>query len=417
MYQELRKVLQYIVDQIDGHKLATSYSELAQAYEKVATEATPETTEIIARGTEGIKASQLEIDPAGFDLVSRHAFQRLDVNNVLGADAIARFDTELSQISNNPHAASTAIQNMANQITELRTTAFNTMQNLINLWGEIKPLEAGYVELQIVFEEKVAIKTFESMEQQADFWDRFLQVTNHVLSDGTDKAEIIALFKINPSGVSIKTKAKNALLILEIFSNVLAITTNLTQFKKAETNIYLLPSSDEEKTELLEKLHEAEQKAIIKEIDEQTDKIVQKLDNIIPEGAQRNDSKNGIRAQLKEMYQFNLDGGSVAVVNVAEDQTATITPEYYKLPEQTKLLQNTRKELSNPEFPKALLSPDEKKIMKHPPAVIPTPVPTPSPKEGKPRRGRPPKKRKVETRKTVNQPVEKIVESKQTEPK
>lgn len=412
MYQELRKVLQYIVDQIDGHKLATTYSELAQAYEKVAASSTPETTEIITKGTEAIKTAQQEINLAGFDLVSLHAFQRLDVNNVLGTDAIIRFDTELSQISNNPHAASTAIQNMANQITELRTTAFSTLQSLTSLWGEIKTLESGYVELQVVFEDKVAINTFKNMEHQADFWDRFLQVTNHVLSDGTDKAEIIALFKINPSGVSIKTKAKNALLILEIFSNVLAITTNLTQFKKAETNIYLLPSTDAEKTELLDKLHAAEQKAIIKEIDEQTDKIVQKLNDIIPEGAQRNDSKNGIRAQLKEMYQFNLDGGSVAVVNVAEDQKATITPEYYKLPEQTKLLQNTRKELSYPEFPKALLSADEKKIMKHPPAVIPTPVPIPTSAQGKSRRGRPPKKRQTEIPAEVNKPVEPTEESK-----
>ena len=369
MYQELKKVLQYIVDKTKENNLQVLYSELAQSYEMVATSPSSEIDSDIVEKMQVIRTVQTSIEPDGFDFVSLHAFHRLDEYNVLGLDAITRLNSELSQISNNPHAASLAIQGMSNQIDTLSKASLTTLGNLDSLWGETKILESGYVELQIVFDDKVAINTFKSMQHQADFWDRFLKVTNLVLSDGSSNAEIVSLFKINPSGVSLKTKAVNALIVLEIFRTVLEITTNLTGFKKTEASIYLLPAPEPQKTELLNKLHESEQEALDREIESQTIEISKKLKNVLPEGDELNVSKNGIRAQLKELYQFCLDGGSVSVVNVAQDERSKITPEYYKLPDLTKSLKNTRKELRNPDFPKALLSPDEKKIMKHPPTL------------------------------------------------
>ncbi len=394
MYPELKKVLNYIVDVIDSHKLATMYSELAQVYEQVAATSSPDTTELINKSIKEIKKTQVEIDPKEFDIVSQHAFQRLDMNNVLGVDANERFDIELSQISNNPHAASTAIQNMANQASQLRTMAANTLEGLNNLWGDTKSLDDGYVELQIVFDGNVAIKTFYNMQEQADFWDRFLRLTNHVLSDGADKAEIITLFKINPSGVSVAAKAKHAVLILEIFSHVLSITNSLTLFKQAEVKIYLLPSCDEKKEELLKMLKEQENEELEKQIQKHTEIIAEKLKKVIPNGPQRNDSMNGIRVQLKELYKFSLEGGSVSVVNVAEDQKSKIKREYYNLPEKTKQLQNIRKELNNPEFPKALMDEDEKRLIKNPPKIEQSPTPKVEQSSvEKRKRGRPPKQK------------------------
>lgn len=379
MYPELKKVLQYIVDKISAQKLPELYSQLAQDYEKVASSSTPELEEAIKTNSKVIEEIQKTIEPLGFDLLSLHTFQKLDENDVLGADAINRFTAELSQISNNPRAASTAIQNMANQLTKLRDTSKATIENLNNLWGEATPIEAGYVELQVVFDDQVAIKNFKTMREQADFWNEMLLLANQALGDGSVDHQIVALYKINPSGVTFKTKLVYASLILPIVSSSLDIANNLLGFKQTEKTIIVLPISEEKRAAYCDQLKSDEQEALTNKIEEETTKIIDQVHDILPAGEEaKHESESDTRIMIKKMYNFTLGGGAVSVVNVSEEDKTKIYEPSYQLPESFKLLQKTRERLENPKLPPALLSPEEKEKLKPrnlaQPAVAQTPI-------------------------------------------
>lgn len=384
MYQELRKVLQYIVDKITQHKLAELHSQLAQDYEKVATASSPELEEAIKNNSKAIEEIQKAIEPTGFDLLSLHTFQRIDEHNVLGIDGINRFKTELAQISNNPRATSTLLQTMANEITKLKDTSTATLENLKSLWGEIKPIEEGYVELQVVFDDKVAIQNFKSMREQADFWNEMLLIANKALGDGTTDHQIIALYKINPSSVSFKTKLMYASLILPIVSNSLDIAKSLLGFKESERTIIVLPITNEKKDSLCEQIKQEEATALADQIEEATKRIIEQANEVLPQGTTaRNEAEADTRIMLKKMYNFTRDGGAVSLINISEADKTKLAEPVYKLPEVYRLLQSKRAELENPPLPLALLSPEEEEKIKpknlKPTAIIPVATETPKP--------------------------------------
>ena len=194
---------------------------------------------------------------------------------------------------------------------------------------------------------------------QADFWRKTILIANKIFDDGDNQYQILSLFKVNPTGISLKTKLTYAALFLEIVNSSIGITSNLLSFKQVESQIIVLPISSEEKSTYLDSLSTQKQNALETRIDEETEKI---FSNLELSNSQTNDieRKSNLRIIVKNMYNFILSGGSVTLNDVSESDFSKLNKSFSEIPSQMKRLKEERQKLENPVLPKAVLNSEEK---------------------------------------------------------
>jgi hypothetical protein len=196
MYSELKEVLDYIVNSISSEELVELHKQLSQYYSQAHSTPSVEVTSNIGTTTDSINRAQKNIEPSDWDVIKRRVYNQFGASDYLGNSGQRHLLKNLAQYSNDPHGASQAVNEFANEIEKLKARAQQSIQSLEGLLT-VDESEKGR-RIQIVFDNKVAINTFETMEGQAREWNQLLKIMRQVSNTSDGEAQIHKVNKFNP---------------------------------------------------------------------------------------------------------------------------------------------------------------------------------------------------------------------------
>ncbi len=363
MYNELHKVLKHIADYIESSELPQVFSELSQFYEKVALESSEEINQQIKEQHKKIKELQSSFETEITDYQSMQVLQKFDQEGVLGNRGMDTLKKRLSSATNNPRATAQAMQELANQISELLKRSKNATESLSLVFGNTGDDTSTQVTLQIVFEGKVSVNTFDAMEEQAKFWAQIVNLIKQIIPPANgEEMTIVSIYKSSPATITLNGNVVYIMLIAQCFSFALGIKGELLNHKKLEIDIELAEIELQEKRAILQNLKSSESKTLEKKVTESVAQLAEKNKEVFPDGPQNNVAINAGGIIIKKLYNFSISGGHVSVFDdsdIEESQNSDVL----SLEKKYQDLEKLKESLHNPQLPSAKFRIEEEQTM------------------------------------------------------
>lgn len=314
MFNELRAVLNYITEQIAEHGLVDLHQQLVQFYAQARTAPSPEVTESINEVTTSINDVQKSIQPMDWDELKLKIYKDFGAPSVLGITGHKRLLLQLAQHTNDPNGASETIKTFSDEITQIKQRADQAIASLGSLLTTKEELPEGKKQVQLVFEDMVAIDSLGNLIEQAKEWDLILKTFRHMIPEPDAEAELYGISKYSPTIFELAAGAHLIWAVLRITREALDITEKLYSIRKARVEIKVLEMDAVLKDNAIKALNEGEEKELKKLVAEKTKSYLAEIKSVMskPQLAAAEPATN---YTLKKIYNFTVQGGNVNVVD------------------------------------------------------------------------------------------------------
>jgi len=314
MYDELKFVLDYVVEEIDSYELVKLHKELSTFYEQTRTSPTPETTKNIVDKQSEIEEAQNEIEPQDWDVIKIRIFEQFGATGVLGNRGYARLVKELSQFTNDPSGASQTANRFSTEIAALKQRAESSISGLGELLGEAEELPEGKKRIQLVFDNLVSVNKLDDLEFQAGEWSVILDNFKQILPQAQEEPTIYKIYKSSPLVICIAASLPIIVIISKVAKYVLDVVQQLYDIQLTKQKIKESKIDITAKEKALEIYNQEEEKQLNKLVDEKVKELMSGYKKELDKG-QANVAENAAKYILKKIYNFTIQGGNVNLVD------------------------------------------------------------------------------------------------------
>lgn len=356
MYNELGNILQYIISNIEDYKLVDLYNNLSNLYEQARATPSPEVTQNIQLAKNQIEEAQRGLEPSELDEYSVRIFYKFDSNGVLGNRGLEKLNFELATVPSDPHGASEITKRLSAEINERYESARQSLESLKNIFYTSKDdseKEKKGSKLQIIFDQKVDVETFDDLAIQAKLWNQILDIAIQLTPDGKEHPTIQRIHKSSPLVIVIDGPIGVVVLLGILFWKALEVQEKMLNIEKAKKDIELTDLLIEEKKQILGKIQDATLPTLSALIKESTKKLAEdQLKNV--KDSYKPIAINAAKIIIEKMYNFAVGGGFVSTIgsqDQEESESIPIPQDIYKIGRKRSDIKELRQELGNPLLP------------------------------------------------------------------